>query len=49
MPGMNQNKAHAAIADRNANGPFRSCDELTRVKGIGKKTVEKLLSVCTVE
>ena len=49
MPGMNQNKAHAAIADRNANGPFQSCDDLTRVKGIGKKTVEKLLSVCTVE
>ena len=49
MPGMNQNKAKAAIADRNANGPFQSCDDLTRVKGIGKKTVEKLLSVCTVE
>ena len=49
MPGMDQKKAKAAIADRNANGPFQSCDDLTRVKGIGKKTVEKLLSVCTVE
>ena len=49
MPGMNATKAKAAIADRNANGPFQSCADLTRVKGIGQKTVDKLLSSCTVE
>ena len=49
MPGMNLSKAKAAIADRNANGAFKSCKDIDRVRGIGPATVEKLLSVCTVE
>lgn len=48
MPGMGMGKAQKAIEDRNTNGPFKSCQDLQRVNGIGKKTVEKLLSVCTV-
>ncbi len=33
-------KAQAIIADRNQNGPFRTLDELTRVRGIGPATIE---------
>ncbi|MBQ9394697.1 MAG: helix-hairpin-helix domain-containing protein [Proteobacteria bacterium] len=47
MPGMDQKKADAAIEYRSTNGPFASCKDLQKVKGIGAKTVEKLLSVCT--
>ena len=49
MPGMDTRKAKAAVADREANGPFKSCSDIGRVKGIGKKTVEKIVPVCTVE
>lgn len=49
MPGMNKKKAAAAIEHRQANGRFKSCASLSDVSGIGKKTVEKLLPVCTVE
>ncbi|AGA33463.1 Competence protein ComEA helix-hairpin-helix region [Thioalkalivibrio nitratireducens DSM 14787] len=33
-------KAQAIVADREENGPFRSVQELTRVSGIGERTVE---------
>ena len=49
MPGMTVAKAKAAVEHRKAKGPFKSCKSLQDVKGIGKKTVDKLLSVCTVE
>lgn len=49
MPGMSAKKAQAAVQYRNANGPFKSCENLSDVKGIGEKTVKKLLDVCTVE
>ena len=33
-------KAEAIVAYRNAHGPFRKPEDLTRVQGIGAKTVE---------
>lgn len=42
LKGIGKKKAAAIVANRDANGPFKSVDDLTRVKGIGKKTVEKL-------
>lgn len=33
-------KAEAIVAHREANGPFRSAEQLAEVKGIGLKTVE---------
>ena len=48
MPGMTKSKAQAAVEHRDQHGPFKSCNALVDVKGIGVKTVEKLLSVCTV-
>ncbi len=49
MPGMSAKKAEAAVEYRNNSGRFNSCKDLQKVNGIGAKTVEKLLSVCTVD
>ncbi|SFR55356.1 competence protein ComEA [Marinobacter daqiaonensis] len=40
LDGIGESKALAIVADRNANGPFESEDDLTRVRGIGDATVE---------
>ena len=40
LQGVGPKKAEAIVADRNKNGPFKSLDDLTRVKGISAKTVE---------
>lgn len=38
---IGHSKADAIVAYRKANGAFRSAEQLTLVKGIGLKTVEK--------
>lgn len=38
--GVGEKKAQAIIAFRDEHGPFKSVDELTRVKGIGLKLVD---------
>ena len=48
LKGIGEVRARSIIADREKNGPFRSVDDLRRVKGIGKKTVERLRSLVTV-
>ncbi len=40
LRGIGPRKAEAIVADRNKNGPFKSLDDLTRVKGISAKTIE---------
>jgi len=42
VPGIGDARARAIIAERQADGPFASVDELARVKGIGPATVESL-------
>lgn len=49
LPGIGATKAAAIIADRAANGPFGSCDDLGRITGIGPATVEKLRPQCTTK
>lgn len=49
LPGIGATKAAAIVADRAAKGPFASCDELTRITGIGVATVEKLKASCTAQ
>lgn len=41
LTGVGLSKAQAIVAYREANGPFRSIDDLAKVKGIGAKTVDK--------
>ncbi len=40
LQGVGMAKAEAIIQHREKNGPFRSADDLVKVKGIGKKLVE---------
>ena len=42
LPGIGPAKAQAIIEDRNANGPYETVEQLTRVKGIGEKLLDKL-------
>ena len=41
LNGIGLKKANAIIDFREKNGPFSSLNELTRVKGIGQKTLNK--------
>lgn len=49
LPGIGPALAERIVADRIANGPFASVDDLTRVSGIGEKTVEELRPYVTAE
>ncbi len=40
LKGVGITKALAIVEFRKANGPFKSPDDLTMVKGIGERTVE---------
>lgn len=41
LQGVGMAKAEAIVAHREKNGPFKSADDLVRVKGLGKKLVEQ--------
>lgn len=42
LPGIGPSKAAAIIEDREANGPYASAEDLTRISGIGDGTVANL-------
>jgi len=42
LPGIGPTRAAAIVEDRDANGPFESAEDLTRVSGIGDGTVANL-------
>lgn len=41
LAGVGPAKAQAIVAWREKNGPFKSLEEIARVKGVGKKLVER--------
>ena len=49
LPGIGEKRAADIVADREANGPFRIVEELTRVSGSGEGTLEGLIDYITVE
>ncbi|MES1937035.1 ComEA family DNA-binding protein [Salinisphaera hydrothermalis] len=48
LDGIGSVKAQAIVEDRKTNGDYDSLDQLTRVDGIGDKTVDGLRSKATV-
>jgi len=42
LDGVGETLALRIVEDRETNGPFRTLDDLDRVKGIGEKTIERL-------
>jgi competence protein ComEA len=41
LQGVGMAKAEAIVSFREKNGPFRSADDLAKVKGVGKKLIEQ--------
>jgi competence protein ComEA len=49
VKGIGKSKAKAIIAYRDKNGPFKTVDELTKVKGIKEKSLSKFKDQLTAE
>lgn len=49
LPGIGQVTAERIITYRTEKGPFTAVDDLTKVKGIGKKSLEKIRALVAVE
>lgn len=48
LPGIGPSTAQKIIADREANGPFSTVQDLTRVSGIGEKKLESISALVCV-
>ena len=48
LPGIGPVKAKAIVDERKKNGPFKSIEDIKRVKGIGDTTLKNLKSEITV-
>lgn len=49
LDGIGASKAEAIVAYREANGPFKAAQDLSNVKGIGARTVEKNAERLTIK
>ncbi|PLX84806.1 MAG: competence protein ComEA [Desulfuromonas sp.] len=49
LPGIGPSLAERIVAYREANGSFKSADQLIEVKGIGKRKMEKFRDRITLE
>ena len=48
LEGIGPGYAHRIVADRQVNGPFSSIDDVTRVPGIGKATLDRVRPWLTI-
>jgi competence protein ComEA len=48
LRGIGPKSAQAIVEYRQKNGPFKNLDDLDKVKGVGKKTIEKNRTKMTV-
>ncbi len=48
LPGLGPRRARAIVEDRQRRGPYRRVDDLMRVRGIGRETVERLRDLVRV-
>jgi competence protein ComEA len=49
LNGVGETKAQAIVAYRSENGPFQSASDLSAVKGIGERTLEKNAGRLTIK
>jgi len=49
LPGIGPKMAVQILDFREANGPFKSVEDLKQIKGVGPKKFEQIKSVVTVE
>lgn len=49
LPGIGGVKAAAIVEYRNLHGSFKTIDELTKIKGIGDRTIENLRDQIVLE
>jgi len=47
LPGIGPSKANAIVEYRKAHGPFKSIEDLIKVKGIGAKTLNNIKQLIT--
>jgi competence protein ComEA len=47
--GIGEKKAEAIVQYREKHGPFKSAEDLTKIKGIGQKLIEKNREVLLVK
>jgi competence ComEA-like helix-hairpin-helix protein len=49
LPGIGPSTAQKIVLDRTENGPYESLEDMARVRGIGRETIERLRPLAAAE